>query len=140
MDGVYLMSFTKNDGTIASVVVETNPIENDRCLEKAGEAYVMHAKMYVIADKYQVLGLKDVALEKFDRVSRFRHMYNRFYSAIDIAFEGTPANDRGLRVMIARFIHEDLQIYGLTECIQQKLNAYPELACRLLEMQYSPKV
>jgi hypothetical protein len=63
-----------------------------------------------------------------------------FSSGIDIAFEGTMEDDRGRRGTIAQFIHEDLQTHGMTERVQQKLNAYPELACLVLELQYPSKV
>jgi hypothetical protein len=79
--------------------------------------------MYTIAEKYEIIDLKELALHKFTRDSRCRFANDRSYSTVDIALERTPENDCGLRHTIAKRIQEELLSIEMADCIEQKLQA-----------------
>jgi hypothetical protein len=69
-----------------------------------------HAKMYELADKYEVVGLKDLAKKKFSRGCK------RFWDTPDFpiaafhAFSTTPESDNGLRDCVSRAIGTNMQL------------------------------
>lgn len=58
-------------------------------------AMVDHAKMYAMAEKYQIPGLKIVALHKYQQC--LEETYAGYATSIIIAFMSTPETDQGLR-------------------------------------------
>ncbi|KAF2107103.1 hypothetical protein BDV96DRAFT_309347 [Lophiotrema nucula] len=65
------------------------------------EQLLLHAKMYAVADKYQVVGLKDLAKEKFERACKqFWNSEDHFITAAEHVFSSTPDSDKGLRDII----------------------------------------
>jgi hypothetical protein len=69
-----------------------------------------HAKMYEMADKYEVVGLKELAKEKFSRGCK--HFWNTedFTTAAFHAFSTTPEKDNGLRDCVSRAIATNMQL------------------------------
>jgi hypothetical protein len=99
-----------------------------------------HAKMYVIADKYQVTGLKELAIQKF--TARTPHACfgnDDFEQAAKLVFEDTLETDLGLRRTIADLAQRELEKKGMTEGIQRFLESVPELAVRMLALKHPPK-
>jgi hypothetical protein len=61
---------------------------------------VIHATVYSLAEKYMINGLKTVAKQKFaDEVDKFWDRED-FLQAAEIAYTGTPDDDRGLRAYV----------------------------------------
>lgn len=66
--------------------------------------------MYELADKYDVVGLKELAKEKFSRgCKRFWNAPN-FPIAAFHAFESTPEEDNGLRYCVSQTIATNMQL------------------------------
>jgi hypothetical protein len=57
--------------------------------------------MYEIADKYDVVGLKDLVIEKFKRSCQNFWNEATFAAAAHHAFMTTPEQDKGLRNIVA---------------------------------------
>jgi hypothetical protein len=72
------------------------------------EQLLIHAKMYEIADKYHVSGLKALSQFKFQLAcARFWDL-GVFAEAAEYAFSSTPEDDVGLRKIVARTISEHM--------------------------------
>ena len=69
-----------------------------------------HSKMYEMADKYEVVGLKELAKEKFNRGCN--HFWNtpEFHIAASHAFSTTPEDDAGLRDLVSQTIAKHMEL------------------------------
>jgi hypothetical protein len=61
---------------------------------------VTHAKVYAIAEKYQIMGLKTLARRKFATQVQCHHTSEEFPHAMAEVYESTIDSDRGLRDVI----------------------------------------
>jgi len=100
----------------------------DRCSQLPGhtpgsEQLLIHAKMYEIADKYHVVGLKELVLEKFSQACQKYWNEPCFAAAAHHAFSTTPDNDLGLRDIVSLTIATHM-----TELMKK-----PEVEALLLE-------
>jgi hypothetical protein len=66
--------------------------------------------MYEIGDKYDVVGLKDLAKEKFDRACRKFWDDDHFPIAANHAFSTTPEDDKGLRDIVCKTISDHVTL------------------------------
>ncbi|KAF2634397.1 hypothetical protein P280DRAFT_385650, partial [Massarina eburnea CBS 473.64] len=64
------------------------------------KAPVFHAKMYAMADKYNIPGLKIVTKRYFKDSIVDSFANQDFYDAIDIIFTSTREDDLGLRNVV----------------------------------------
>ena len=80
---------------------------------------LLHAKMYEIADKYDVSGLKILSREKFSRSCIKYWDHGVFPIAFEYALSSTPDKDQGLREVLCRTIvaHTTLLDQATTERI-----------------------
>jgi hypothetical protein len=69
---------------------------------------IIHIRMYEIADKYLVVGLKDLAREKFDRACAKYWDDELFAPAAHHVFSTTSEYDNGLRDVVGRIISEHM--------------------------------
>lgn len=69
-----------------------------------------HTKMYEIGDKYDVIGLKDLAKEKFARACKHFWKTPEFASAAHHAFSTTVEDDKGLRGIVSARICEHIEL------------------------------
>jgi hypothetical protein len=74
------------------------------CIIGAADQLITHAKMYEIADKYDVAGLKDLAQEKFKYASTMFWNDDAFPAAAHHALSTTMEEDKGLRDVISSTI------------------------------------
>lgn len=79
-------------------------------LDGTAEQLLVHAKLYELGDKYDVVGLKDIAKEKFDRACK--HFWNTptFAAAAHHAFSTTVEEDKGLRDIVSATISERIEL------------------------------
>jgi hypothetical protein len=88
--------------------------------------------MYELADKYEVVGLKELAKEKFSRGCK------RFWDTPDFpiaafhAFSTTPEEDKGLRDCVSRSIATNMQLVRKPK-IRALLMKFNGLALGILE-------
>lgn len=74
---------------------------------------IIHAKLYALADKYIVSGLKDAVLAKFGDCANESFKGDKFYQAAKIVFTRTPDTCASLREIIAAHVHEEKHTYRL---------------------------
>lgn len=94
------------------------------------EQLLLHAKMYEIVDKYDVIGLKELVQEKFKRGCEAFWSDNAFAVAAHHAFATTPA-DEGLRDVVKGTISNHMELIRKPE-IQVLMNEHTGLALGVL--------
>jgi hypothetical protein len=90
------------EGAISSTVLEQGSID---------DSYpIFHVRVYALAELYGVPALKELALEKFNRVIQGNSQPDRFLNGVEEAYKSTIQEDRGLRDAIVNFFytHSDL--------------------------------
>ena len=97
----------------------------------------IHAKVYAIADKYKVKGLRETALEKFKYSLERSHTCGFFFEAVDFVYSNTPDSNLTLRDLIAQRLYHDKKKYGLYRRLDDSLRTVPDLAYRILRHEYS---
>ncbi|KAI8938333.1 hypothetical protein NX059_005984 [Plenodomus lindquistii] len=97
----------------------------DVCLWIDGDAsqLLVHAKMYQMADIYDILGLKKLCINKFQRACLFHWDSLDFVRATKHVFESTPEHDQGLRNIVCNTISQHIGLLDkpgiellMTEC------------------------
>jgi hypothetical protein len=63
---------------------------------------ILHAKVYALADKYEVLALKDLALRNYETAAARDWNVPDFPESIQIAYTTTPESDRGIRDIVTK--------------------------------------
>lgn len=72
---------------------------------------VFNAKVYSMADKYDVTTLKLQAKEKFEQAAETCWRMDDFPHAITEVYSSTPATDRGLRDVVIRVVCEHIDAF-----------------------------
>jgi hypothetical protein len=90
--------------------------------------------MYEIADKYDVLGLKDLVKEKSTRACQNFLDDPAFAKAAYHAFSSTPDHDKGLRNIISKTIADHMEALVKKPEIEVLLDEFNGLATGLLKM------
>ncbi|KAM0245179.1 hypothetical protein ACHAP5_005572 [Fusarium lateritium] len=70
---------------------------------------VFHAGVYQIADKYGILTLKEYAKEKFSTAVKSDWSTDDFPIAIELVYQTTPPEDRGLRDLVIETSNANLE-------------------------------
>jgi hypothetical protein len=89
-----------------------------------------HARMYALADKYQISGLKALAQRKFQKAALQHWNSEEFAPALYIVFTSTLEEDRGLRDVVISTISRD-RLLEKPE-VRAAVKDLPELAFGLL--------
>jgi hypothetical protein len=78
---------------------------------------LLHVKLYEVADKYDITGLKMLAREKFRRSCVIYWDHDSFPAALEYALSSTPDEDQGLKEIISETIlaHASLLEEGAIE-------------------------
>ncbi|KAI4667436.1 uncharacterized protein J4E79_002123 [Alternaria viburni] len=96
-----------------------------------GPQLLKHSKMYAIADKYDVTGLKELAVKYFN-VARYGFWdVESFALAIDHVFSSTLPEDTGLRSIVIDTISDNMVLMHKAE-IQAMVAAHSDLAVGVL--------
>ncbi|KAK1711274.1 uncharacterized protein BDZ83DRAFT_119612 [Colletotrichum acutatum] len=106
MQYFYLLDYRQSlytDSLLQSPELEPSKAESITCL-------LLHAKVYTIAEKYAVDGLKDLAVAKFKDAAAQAWEPNDFLCAATEAYTSTIDTDRGFRDAVIEIfaVHEDL--------------------------------
>ena len=94
---------------------------------------LLHAKIYEIAEKYEVKGLKDLAREKFKRSCEQFWDNDVFAVAAHHVFSTTPDSDKGLRDLVSLTISKHMCLMDKPE-IEALLTEFNGLAFGLLKL------
>lgn len=96
--------------------------------------FLLHSQMYALAEKYQVDGLKELALEKFRWCCAVFWYTGDFLPAARHVFDdNTPEDDRGLRDLVTFTIAKHMEVLSKPE-IRALCREYNDLAADLLEL------
>jgi hypothetical protein len=99
---------------------------------------VFHVKVYALADKYDIPGLKALATAKFEKVARAEWNTADFPLSISAIYESTPLNDRGLRDVAVKLAATHSNILLKENEVFQNMTAKvaefgKDLACELIK-------
>ena len=105
----------------------------DKCATVTGDADQMltHSKMYEIADKYDVSGLKQLCIEKYTRACNKFWDDAKFAESAYHAFSTTPTRDKGLRNIVCKTISQHMTLLKKPE-VEDLMNEFNGLAFGLL--------
>jgi len=95
---------------------------------------MVHAKLYEIADKYDVVGLKELVIEKFKRACHSFWNDPSFAAAAHHVFSTTPEHDKGLRDIVSKTIAEHMAELVKKPEVEALLTEFNGLAFGLLKM------
>jgi len=98
----------------------------------------VHAKMYEIADKYNIPELKELVKEKFSQACKLLWEAPTFGIAAHYAFSTTPDQDKGLRDIISATIAAHMKALLEKPEIEALLTEFNGLAYGLLKTQVYP--
>jgi hypothetical protein len=103
-------------------------------LNGTSEQLLTHAKMYELADKYDVVGLKDLVKEKFGRACQNFWDDPIFANAAHHAFSTTPDHDKSLRDIVSKTVAGHMKALVKKPEIEALLTEFNGLAYGLLKM------
>ncbi|EDU41348.1 BTB domain containing protein [Pyrenophora tritici-repentis] len=98
------------------------------------EQLLTHAKMYEIAEKYDVVGLKDLVKEKYDRACSKYWNAPSFAASAYHVFSTTLEHDKGLRDIVFKTIATHMQTLVKKPEVETLLTEFNGLAFGLLKM------
>jgi hypothetical protein len=102
-------------------------------LQGGEDQLLLHAKLYSLADKYNVQGLQDLAKLKFDCASKVFWTSSIFGSVAEHVFTSTPDKDVGLRSIVKKTLVENRLPLMKQPTIQTFLMKRPEMMLELLK-------
>ncbi len=92
---------------------------------------IIHTMVYALADKYFVKGLKELALEKFEKETERYWDTEEFLQAVKMVYTSTGDGDRELRDAVLRTLHQRNSLLGY-KTTKQVLKQTEDLAYDLL--------
>jgi hypothetical protein len=96
-----------------------------------------HARLYVIADKYDVKGLKAAAAEKFEEGIKDMDLGSALFKTAEFVYSSTPDGDWRLRDAVVRQFSELFDDFGMPDRADNFLSRLPELAHGILQVKYN---
>jgi hypothetical protein len=76
---------------------------------------IVHAQVYALAEKYSVDGLKELALEKFEKEVESHWNTDDFLQAAEVVYTSTVESDRGMRDIVLRTFYRHHSLLGKRE-------------------------
>ncbi|KAJ0342011.1 hypothetical protein COL922a_001748 [Colletotrichum nupharicola] len=108
---------------------------NDDIISYNAEAYIMTAKLYVLADKYDIAALRSVCLDRctysLAHIGGQKMTMDILAATIRYVYEHTTKKDQ-LRKLLLRFLITDLQWALRCKGTRKMLGDIPELASQLV--------
>lgn len=97
------------------------------------ESMLDHAKVFAIAIKYQVSGLRNLAMAKFAEAVKTGWDHNSFARTIFTVYNSTPDDIRDLRDIVADSIHEHFDVLKAKDEIEIIVSSIGGLAYDLVK-------
>jgi hypothetical protein len=94
---------------------------------------VLHAKLYKLGDKYNVLGLKDLSRRKFLRACVKYWNHDQLPTAADYAFTTTTEDDKGLWEITCNLISLHMELLN-KPAVEALLHEFNGLATDVLKL------
>lgn len=97
---------------------------------------VEHAKIFAMAVKYQIDGLRDLAVQKFDREMNksSAHHHDNFAQALSIVYTSTPDDMKQLRSSVELALDYFYEHLIRKDDIKAVISSTPQLSFALLEL------
>jgi hypothetical protein len=105
-----------------------------------GFPLLLHAQMYAMGEKYQIIGLKSLAKSKFEVVTKENWHDDMFSSTVDQIYKSTPNSDRGLRDIMVDLACQHIASLELRQDFQEMLESLPLFTLDLLRKLILEKV
>ncbi|EEU33542.1 uncharacterized protein NECHADRAFT_89388 [Fusarium vanettenii 77-13-4] len=83
---------------------------SDGSLDESGFDLVVHTRTYNLVEKYQIIGLKTLALRKFRDAASEKWNSSGFLDAVYEAYGSAPENDTSLKEAIVEIIVEHKEL------------------------------
>jgi hypothetical protein len=96
-----------------------------------GSLLILYAKMYELAEKYNVMGLKELSRDKFSDVCKHCWGNADFPAAARCVFSTTPEEDKGLRDIVIFTIAKHMELIRKPE-IQELMSEFGSLSLEVL--------
>jgi hypothetical protein len=93
---------------------------------------LIHARMYAIADYFEVPGLKKMASTKFQAAAERHWNSDKFGEAVHVAYTSTLPEDRGLRQIVKDILMRHMTLLNKPE-IESIMREVPDLAFDMLK-------
>lgn len=100
-------------------------------LQGDAEQLLVHAKMYEMADKYDVAGLKNLCIEKYRRACFKFWDHAKFAESAYHVYCTTPSRDKGLRNVVCKTLSDHMNLLEKPE-IEDLMTQFNGLAFGLL--------
>lgn len=93
------------------------------------------ARIYVLAEKYFIEGLKATVMAGFHMSLQRELQHPELIEACHVIFKKTvePAGEKGLKAVVAKFLADDLEKVKKSEMHDRLFQEIPELAFRVLK-------
>ncbi|KAF3011203.1 hypothetical protein E8E13_011610 [Curvularia kusanoi] len=103
------------------------------CVELKGDSsqLLTHAKMFEMADKYVVSGLKQLCIEKYKQACLKFWDDSKFAESAYHAYSTTPTREKGLRNVVCKVISQHMSLLKKPE-VEDLMNEFNGLAFGLL--------
>lgn len=123
-------SSTVSSAASAGEIDGSNEEDEEGCFEPN---LPLHAKMYAIAEKYEIHGLKALARHKFELDCMHSWEHPDFADAIREVYDNTVDSDRGLRAIVIQTFRAHPQI-ALRKEVAAAIKDTPPLAFELYKV------
>jgi hypothetical protein len=94
---------------------------------------VVHAKVYALAEKYGIMGLKGLARSKFTTQAAVHYTTAEFAQAMELVYESTVDSDRGLRDVVIQAFRSHPEL-AQREDVEDVVRETPGLAWELFRV------
>lgn len=101
--------------------------KNSNTFEQGNRAHI-NAQMYVIADKYGITELKELAKEKFKLALESDWQDLTFISVVEFVYGPTSPTNSELRGVVTKFALQHLPVLKTQQQFHTVLKAYPDFA------------
>jgi hypothetical protein len=83
---------------------------------------LLNARVYAVAEKYGIQGLKDVAQIKFSTQLKRTCVEKQLLSIVDEMYTSTPPKDHGLRDLLLDVIYDEIRYWTTQEDFLNDVN------------------
>jgi hypothetical protein len=102
---------------------------------KCCEIFALHTQMYIVGDKYAVIGLKELAQTKMEVQAGTCCEHEGFFQAVQDTYGSTMDNDRGLRDICVKAALRRIAILSQLEAFQALMKDTPDFMFDLFQAQ-----
>lgn len=96
---------------------------------------LIHAKIYIIADKYDIDPLKIMAASRYQKALGFGWDDSAFLRTVELIYDNTVESDRLLRDVVARYINDHLAALLKQKEFIELMKEHGELALDIVTLQ-----